>query len=341
MWSTYTLCLIAFARGHFGQLRPSHAKHAWYLLVVMLIGQIALRGDDKSGRVTDFLGGATKVVDGMAVFYLAVRVMPIAGFALLLLSELATFLFSLTAPEMVFAYLRHPVMAVHAASLSYYIHEVFLTSRAMQDAFGRPLYPLRYLLWTCSVSSMFVSVYYVVESSLRTLRDPVGKLAGLHAELSYGLFTVNGMFTFGFLAGLQGPWGHHWNAVCFVASCYFFYGMIGSIDRMLSATQEAATIHHARGLAKQLQIMRIAIIAVWHVFPLVWALAACNAISIDLEHIGYIFGDLLAKYLLMFVYVSSVNNHATQRQGQTDVEPVALATAQPGVAPAVGVRVRT
>ena len=89
------------------------------------------------------------------------------------------YLFSLAAPEVVFAYLRHPVMAVHAASLSYYVREFAVAQPAMTDAFGRQVYPLRYVLWCGSVSSMLISVYYVVECTLRTLRDPMRKLAGL------------------------------------------------------------------------------------------------------------------------------------------------------------------
>ena len=126
-----------------------------------------------SDPVGALLGHGTAPLDGPAIAYMAARLLPIAGFGLLLVSELAVYLFSLAAPEVVFAYLRHPVMAVHAASLSYYVREFAVAQPAMTDAFGRQVYPLRYVLWCGSVSAMLVSVYYVVECTLRTLLRPI------------------------------------------------------------------------------------------------------------------------------------------------------------------------
>ena len=113
--------------------------------------------------------------------------------------------------------------------------------------------------------------------------------------------------------------------------------MLGAIDRMLAAIQATAAANHARGVAWQFQITRGAVVIVWHAFPAVWALAASDAISPEVEHVGYIFADLLAKFLLMFVYVASVNNHSTHRQIHHATGASPLAAAVPGVAPAVGV----
>ena len=209
---------------------------------------------------------------------------------------------------MVFAYLRHPVMAVHAASLSYYVREFAVAQPAMTDAFGA-VYPLRYVLWCGSVSSMLISVYYVVECTLRTLRDPMRKLAGLHDELAGGLLAVNMTFTLGFFAGLRTPWGRPLNAVCLVGSCYGFYAMLGAIDRMLAAIQATASANHMRAASRGNSRSPAAPSSSSGTFPAVWALAASDAISPEVEHVGYIFADLLAKFLLMFVYVASVNNH--------------------------------
>ena len=54
--------------------------------------------------------------------------------------------------EQCFANSCEPVISVHATSLFYYLVELFLTTHTMIDAFGRPIYPLRYVMWTCSVS---------------------------------------------------------------------------------------------------------------------------------------------------------------------------------------------
>ena len=44
----------------------------------------------------------------------------------------------------------------------------------------------------------------------------------------------------------------------------------------------------------------------WHIFPVVWLLGATNVIQPFEEHVGYIIGDVCAKYTLLFVYVGSV-----------------------------------
>ena len=38
-----------------------------------------------------------------------------------------------------------------------------------------------------------------------------------------------------------------------------------------------------------------------------WLLGATNTISVQSEHVGYVIGDITAKYLLLFVYLSHVN----------------------------------
>ena len=45
----------------------------------------------------------------------------------------------------------------------------------------------------------------------------------------------------------------------------------------------------------------------WHLFPLVWLLGATSTITIFQEHVGYVWCDLAAKYLLLFVYLGYVN----------------------------------
>jgi len=335
MWIIYTLILLCFHSGKWGTLKPNHARLSWMAVPVMACAFLLVESRSNSG---EHASAALGVMGPTEIAYLAAWVIPIAGFGLLLLSEVALYLFALAAPEVIFAYLRHPVMAVHASTLMYYIYELTSTTRSL-DAFGRPIYPLRYLLWACSVSAMLISVYYVVETTLRQLRDPHQRLAALHGDISSGLLYVDGTFTCGFLAGLRGPWGRQFNALFFVASCYFFYAMHACLDRMLAAIQEAATHHHARGIAFQFKITRVACLVIWHVFPVVWALAACDSISTEAEHVGYIVGDLLAKFLLLFVYVASVNNHTTQRQLQNGSASAVLSATAAGAMPAVGVAI--
>ena len=50
----------------------------------------------------------------------------------------------------------HTYAQVHATSLFYYLVKLLLTTHTMVDAFGRPIYPLRYVMWTCSVPCMLI-----------------------------------------------------------------------------------------------------------------------------------------------------------------------------------------
>ena len=90
--------------------------------------------------------------------------LPIAGFGQLLLSEMAVWLVGYLGPRRRFAALRHPVMSVHAITLLFYVFEPGQEAIIMFDAFGRPLHPLRYVLWTISVSSMCFAMFLVVDA---------------------------------------------------------------------------------------------------------------------------------------------------------------------------------
>ena len=57
----------------------------------------------------------------------------------------------------------------------------------------------------------------------------------------------------------------------------------------------------------------------------VWALAACSSISTEAEHIGYIIGDLLAKFLLNFVYIASIDEQIMVRRLPPSRPPAACA----------------
>jgi len=203
------------------------------------------------------------------------------------------------------------VIAVHASSFIYYTLEFFQTHLTMLDAFGRALHPLRYYMWLCSVSCMFIAIYYVVECTTREMILSESVQRKINSELALGLLYANGTFSCGFFAGLVWQQGKFVNAFCFLASCYCFYQKLGCLDRMMGCAETVAKSRNIRGIALQYKLTRSAIFVVWHIFPLTWALAACNAISLEAEHMGYIFGDLLAKYLMLFVYAASINNYGS------------------------------
>ena len=53
----------------------------------------------------------------------------------------------------------------------------------------------------------------------------------------------------------------------------------------LTLTQEFAKAHMP-ALSWQFAVTRNAVFLVWHLFPIVWALAAADAISVEVEHMG-------------------------------------------------------
>jgi hypothetical protein len=79
---------------------------------------------------------------------------PVTAFSLLTIAELTVFLFNAIGPTAVYAYLRVPAMSVHGTTLLYYLWENSMEAGTglREDVFGRPLYPLRYVMWTLSVS---------------------------------------------------------------------------------------------------------------------------------------------------------------------------------------------
>ena len=97
------------------------------------------------------------------------------------------------------------------------------------------------------------------------------------------------------------------NYLLFCAASFFFYMMLWKLTRMLSSVLHDKKVI-AAGLSTQFKAVRIAVWLVWHVFPMVWLLGATGSISIFHEHVGYLAGDLCAKYLLLFVYLSHVNS---------------------------------
>ena len=91
---------------------------------------------------------------------------PIAGFGLLLLSELLSWIFvSVLGPAKRYAHFRQPIMGVHATTLLFYLLAYTTDGTVtLEDRFGRPLYPERYLMWFVSVSSLGQSVFMLLDA---------------------------------------------------------------------------------------------------------------------------------------------------------------------------------
>ena len=130
-----------------------------YCLALLLVHtSLSLLGAEcRSPLESDLL--ATSPV--LAAYMLA----PVIGFGLLFISEVVTFVFiSILGPGTRYEHFRHPVMAVHATAVLFYLILYVPGSVALEDRFGRPLYPLRYFFWFVSVSSLGQSVFMLIEA---------------------------------------------------------------------------------------------------------------------------------------------------------------------------------
>ena len=191
----------------------------------------------------------------MATFEILHSSVPVTAFVLLLVSETVGLLFSAVGPSSAFAYLRVPSMTVHFTTLLYYLWEPDRIG-ALTDAFGHPLSPLRYVMWTTSVSLMIFSIYYLVEA---VLSHPVtgglpwrpSDARELHRQLIQTLLAALGTFWFGFFGSFD--WRHQFtyalgeppapvvalipNVVNFSLSTASFYIMLCNLNQMLVRAQ--------------------------------------------------------------------------------------------------------
>ena len=267
----------------------------------------------------------------------SIRRAALPGFSLLLFSEVSSFLFIQLGPMALrrTASLRHPVMCTHTVALLYYLIEPSASSYL--DVMGRPIFPLRYLLWQTSVSSMVLSIYYVcdafweqkqpvavgvplgtagasgqlrgcVTAPATTPRDGVARTRvqeTLRKHLVHGLLSAAGTFGFGYLAGCPVPGGLPVNLAAFVLSSVAFYVLLYQMSGMLRLSSEHPSIRGS-GIDEQFRVLRIVIVVAWHIFPVTWLLAFFNFVDPVTEHAIYVCGDLVAKYLLLFVYVAAI-----------------------------------
>ena len=272
-------------------------------------------------------------------FVESIRRAALPGFALLLFSELSSFLFIQLGPLALrrTASLRHPVMCTHTVALLYYLIEPSTSSYV--DVMGRPIFPLRYLLWLTSVSSMVLSIYYVCDAFWEQKQPvavgvPLRASAGASAQLRpacvttpetgpsdgvartrvqeilrkhlvHGLLSTYGTFGFGYLAGFPLPGGLSVNVTMFVLSGVFFYVLLYQMSGMLQLSAEHPSIRGS-GIDEQFRVLRIVIVVAWHIFPVAWLLAIFDLVDPVTEHAIYVCGDLVAKYLLLFVYVAAI-----------------------------------
>jgi len=227
-----------------------------------------------------------------------VLISPVIGFGLLLVSEVFSWLFiSVLGPATEYAYFRHPIMGVHATTLTFYVLTYTHGAVTLEDRFGRPLYPVRYVHWFVSVSSLGHSVYLLLEQ----MSGP--KPRGLDATLVHFLTAAPLCFATGFLASYTAAFwpAMAWCAASFVAFWYMQQLML----RMIYMGETHPAIIKG-GNAPQFTAIRVAILIVWHGFPVVWVVAAADRVTPVIEHALYVGCDLLAKYLILFVSLASI-----------------------------------
>jgi len=220
---------------------------------------------------------------------------PVIGFGLLFISEVVTFVFiSILGPGTRYEHFRHPVMAVHATAVLFYLILYVPGSLALEDRFGRPLYPLRYFFWFVSVSSLGQSVFMLVEA----LPGHQTREKELDNMLARYLVAVPVCFGTGFLSSwIMAPVpALFWLSLSFGGFWYMLHHIL-----MMLGVAETHPMVVKDGNALQFRVIRYTLIIVWHGFPIIWMLAAADYISVITEHAFYVANDLVAKYLILFV----------------------------------------
>ena len=86
IWSAYTLLLFAFRSGRWGVLNPKQAKYVWVCPLFLVLSWVALGG----GLTMDVTLPRDKMMNGEMLVYMAFRILPIAGFGMLVVSEVST-----------------------------------------------------------------------------------------------------------------------------------------------------------------------------------------------------------------------------------------------------------
>eukprot|EP00316_Scyphosphaera_apsteinii_P013773 CAMPEP_0119310098 /NCGR_PEP_ID=MMETSP1333-20130426/17699_1 /TAXON_ID=418940 /ORGANISM="Scyphosphaera apsteinii, Strain RCC1455" /LENGTH=222 /DNA_ID=CAMNT_0007314215 /DNA_START=254 /DNA_END=919 /DNA_ORIENTATION=+ len=220
--------------------------------------------------ITHAMIGAPDPLKGFRVLWemqdpleIGFAILPVTAFSLLLFSEVMTWLFTLIGPHVVFGYMRHSVMAVHAMSTVYYIMEPACGALGIVDTFGRPLYPLRYALWMCSVSCMCISLYFVLDNLLLERR---AAREALHQLLSSALLLVFGTFLLGFLAtkpwpGAAGTPAMYASFSLYALSAGLFSLMMRRVVGMLHLLSHV--FKKRSSILVQFRIIRYAILITW------------------------------------------------------------------------------
>uniref|UniRef100_A0A7S3B639 Uncharacterized protein n=1 Tax=Haptolina ericina TaxID=156174 RepID=A0A7S3B639_9EUKA len=244
-----------------------------------------------------------------ALEYPFMTLLAVVSFALLCASEVATYLFNLIGPPAAFTFLRLPVLAVHLSTLLFYVFSAYDPACLGRDTFGRPLHPLRYVMWTTSVSCSVISVFFVAEDLTRKSRHQTRwNSTALHRECILAIMAVVLMFVTGYLATLRFATGLWANVVNYGASTVFMYLALGKLTHMLHLCATNPLVVQQQGGGIQFRLITYAIVVTWHAFPAVWVLGASNIVTPEIEHCGYVICDLLAKYVLLYVYSATVSN---------------------------------
>ena len=314
--AAYGASLAYFACGRLGRLRPQHAYYAWpFCFGALLAGELLLLYVvDDSRRVecprSTILGAESNALAAVC-------------FLMLLLSELSALLFAWLGDGELFGYMRQPVLAVHAASAAYYFLSANGGLVCIADQFGRPLSPLRSSLWLGSVTCMVCAVHYVVDQRLLVLLWQLGpnaeaELAALHRNLQHAVAAVATMITCGLLASW--PWQYApasgaaneqallYNVIFLAGAWGSFYWLLfhvcSMLSRVVALVDRLKGNRTLQGVGRQFRTVRASIVITWHSFGVTWLLGACKLVTPAVELTLYVFSDLAAKYILMFVYVA-------------------------------------
>ena len=85
VWLIYTTALVRFALGRWGTMQPEHARYVWVIAPMVFLAQMTMDlRDVDTGRAIRLVPSWSGTAPTTAIAYMAARLLPIAGFGLLL-----------------------------------------------------------------------------------------------------------------------------------------------------------------------------------------------------------------------------------------------------------------
>jgi len=210
-----------------------------------------------------------------------------------------------------------PCVTIHACTTIYYFFgETVAPTCVLTTRWGNELQPLHYTLWWVSMSAQLLTLYglerelcqragaFQRSAAATTTADAPSVVDSDRMAVrrcAFGLACVPTMLVLTvYVDVLRGP------LVTYLGVFGAYYGaLFGSVYAMLAACGRHALAANSSSLAFKFRAVAAYFLIAWHVFPTVWALSLLGLLTPLQGRLGYLFCDVLAKFLPITLYMSA------------------------------------